>query len=67
MKTIEELQDAIKMNVLLVWNDPQPIKNQNYDITYIEPITDDFDVDTPILIQYGYGSEAEVLLSEISV
>jgi hypothetical protein len=40
-----------------IWNE--------YSIIYIEPITDDFDEDTPILIQYGAGSEAEVFLHEI--
>ena len=65
METIFKLQKAIKENKQLFWNDPLPIKGNNYEITYIETITDDFDNDTPILIQYGGGSEAEVFLHEI--
>lgn len=67
MKTIKALQKAIKENKTLIWNDPDPIKNSDYTIFYIEEITDDFSNDTPILIQYGSGgSEAEVFLHEIT-
>jgi hypothetical protein len=65
MRSIKELQKAIKEGVSLKWNDPDPIDGNDYSIIYIEPITDDFDEDTPILIQYGGGSEAEVFLHEI--
>jgi hypothetical protein len=65
MRSIKELKKAIKEGVTLMWNDPDPIDGNDYAISYIEPITDDFDEDTPILIQYGAGSEAEVYLHEI--
>lgn len=65
MKSIKELQQAISKGVALTWNDPDPIEDNDYTITYIEPIDDSFDEDTPILIQYGDGSEAEVFLHEI--
>jgi hypothetical protein len=64
MKTFNELRTAIQNNTLLVWNDPDPIEGNDYTITYIEPLTDDMDKHTPILIQYG-SSEAEVFLHEI--
>jgi hypothetical protein len=65
MKTFDELKEAIASNKKMVWNDPDPIEGNDYTITYIEPIDDDFERDTPILIQYGEGSEAQVYLHEI--
>jgi hypothetical protein len=65
MKNFDELKEAIASNKQMVWNDPDPIKGNDYTITYIEPIDDEFDSDTPILIQYGEGSEAQVFLHEI--
>jgi hypothetical protein len=65
MKTINQLREAITTNKKLIWNDPNPIKGNDYTITYIEPIDDDFERDTPILIQYGESSEAQVFLHEI--
>ena len=67
MKSFTQLKKAVKDNVPLVWNDPDPIKGNDYTITYIEPLDDfeDDDRDIPILIQYGGGSEAEVYLHEI--
>jgi hypothetical protein len=66
MKTFEELKNAIQERAPLVWNDPDPIEGNDYGITYMEPIQDDFDLDTPIFIQYGEGAEAEIYLQEIS-
>ena len=65
MKTFEELKNAIEKRIPLVWNDPDFIEGNDYKITYIEPIQEDFDDYTPILILYGEGSEAEVYLHEI--
>ena len=65
MKSIEELRKAIEDNLPLVWNDPDPIDGNDYTITYIEPLVDDIDEYSPILIQYGEGSEAQVYLHEI--
>ncbi len=68
MKTFKQLRKAIADKKTMVWNDPDPIKGNDYTITYIEDISDfedEFDRDTPILIQYGGGSEAEVYLFEI--
>ena len=67
MKNFTQLKKAIKDNITLVWNDPDPIKGNDYTITYIEPIDDfeDDDRDITILIKYGDGSEAEVFIHEI--
>lgn len=67
MNSIEELKEAIASNKKMVWNDPEPIEGNDYVITFVEPLDEDFDEDTPILIQYGEGSEAEVFLHEISL
>ena len=67
MKNIGELKKAVAEKKQLVWNDPDPIPDNDYNITYVEPL-DDFDDDEnymPILIQYGAGSEAEVFVHEI--
>lgn len=65
MKSFDELKQAIASNKKMVWNDPDFIEGNDYTITYIEPIDDDFERDNPILIQYGEGSEAQVFLHEI--
>lgn len=62
---INKLREAVKNNVPLQWNDPDPIEGNDYTIIYIEPLEEDFDDFTPILIQYGGGSEAQVYASEI--
>ena len=67
MKNIQQLITAIKYQKTLVWNDPDPIEENDYAISWIEGITSDFNRDTPILIQYNNGmSEAQVFLHEIS-
>lgn len=70
MKSLQELKEAIATGQDLYWNDPDPIPENDYKITWIEPITpeleEDFDQDYPILIQYANGaSEAQVYLHEI--
>ena len=65
MKTFKELKKSIDNNEELVWNDPDPIENNDYTISWIEPISEDDDEYTPILIQYGECSEAQVFLHEI--
>lgn len=68
MKTIVELKKAISEGKTLVWNDPDPIPGNDYTITYIEEIDDEwFDDYDPILIQCGENSEAQVYLHEILV
>lgn len=67
MKSLNDLKKAIENKVPLVWNDPDPIPGNDYTITYIEPLMDDIDDYSPILIQYGRGSEAEVYLHEILI
>jgi hypothetical protein len=67
MKNLDDLRKAIEDKVPLVWNDPDSIRNNDYTITYIEPLMDDIDDYSPILIQYGRGSEAQVYLHEILV
>jgi hypothetical protein len=66
MTTINELIGAWKNKVPLIWNDPDPIDDNDYTITFVEELDEDlFDGVTPILIQYGEGSEAQVFLHEI--
>jgi hypothetical protein len=68
MKNLNDLKKAIENKVPLVWNDPDPIPGNDYNICYIEELTDDIDNDSPILIQYNDGvSEAQVYLHEILV
>jgi hypothetical protein len=67
MKTIEELKRAWVNNLILVWDDPDPIKGNDYTISYIEDLSD-LEEDSPILIQYNNGgSEAQVFLHEILI
>lgn len=66
MTSIIELKTALKNNVPLVWIDPDPIDDNDYTITFVEELDEEvFDGYTPILIQYGEGSEAQVFLHEI--
>ena len=64
MKSIIELRCAVDTKEPLVWNDPDPIKDNDYTISWIEDLY--FDIEEPILIQYNNGkSEAQVFLHEI--
>lgn len=70
MRSLAELKQAIADKKELVWNDPDPIKGNDYTINFIEEIDEEFNdddfVDYPILIQYNnFGSEAQVFLHEI--
>jgi hypothetical protein len=70
MRNLAELKQAVVENKQLVWNDPDPIKGNDYTINFIEDIDEEFDEDDfsmyPILIQYNdFGSEAQVYLHEI--
>ena len=69
-----DLKNAVASKEKIVWNDPLPIKGNDYEISYIEPLGqfNDFEdeelADVIILIQYNKGgSEAEVFFSEISL
>lgn len=66
----QQLKKAIENNIPLVWNDPEPIEGNDYSITQIvdfpdEEFDDEFFEDFILTIQYGAGSEAEVLPNEI--
>ena len=70
MDSVIELKQAIADKKELVWNDIDPIDGNDYTITFIEDIDDEFDEDDfsmyPILIEYNNGgSEAQVYLHEI--
>ena len=67
MKTLKELKNAVQENIPLVWNDPDPIKSNDYTITFVEDIyEEEFDDYTPIHIHYNGGvSGALVYLHEI--
>ncbi len=70
---LSEIKEAKAQDKKMVWNDPDPIEGNDYEITYIEDLSkyngfnDEEMEDAPILIQYGRGSEAEVYLSEIAL
>jgi hypothetical protein len=65
---IKLIKQAINNNKLLAWNDPDPIKGNDYTISYIEKLDEDHDEYTPILIKYNNGkSEAEVFAHEILI
>jgi hypothetical protein len=70
METFKELKEALINKKTLVWDDPDPQEGNNI-ITFVESLDDIEDDEDPsgypILIQYGEGSEAEVLLSEINL
>ena len=69
MKKLSSFKKAISENRKFFWCDPEPIEGNNYLISSIETLPIDLTEGTiqdyPILIQYGEGSEAEVVLSEI--
>ena len=65
--TKQEIETAIENKEKLVWNDPDPIEDNDYTIQKIWGINDE-----TAMIQYGsnnqkYLSEAEVYLSEIKL
>ena len=63
-KTIKELNEACEKNMKIIWNDPEPIKGNDYTITYYDYV----DKFSPILILYnGSSSEAEVYLHELMI
>lgn len=63
--TYKQIIAAMKIGTPLIWNDPDPIEGNDYTITSIREMIDGEDDNSPILIQYGGGSEAEVFLHEI--
>jgi hypothetical protein len=66
IKSTKELEKLYKLNKTLVWNDPDPIKGNDYTISWIEDGITSLDKLDPILIQYNNGlSEAQVFLHEI--
>jgi hypothetical protein len=73
MKTTTEKWKSIKNHFnsggKIVWNDPDPIKDNNYMVSFIEDISEeDIEAYTPILIQYnGGGSEAQVFIHELLI
>jgi hypothetical protein len=68
MKKLIELKKAISDKKTLIWNDPNPIENNDYNISFIEDIDDNIEEYDPILIQYNNGgSEAQVFLHEIII
>ena len=69
MKTWRDIKTHFNSGGKLVWNDPDPIKNNDYTISYLEDIPDgEVDIYAPILIQYNNGgSEAQVFLHEILI
>lgn len=65
--TYKQIQTKFKAGEKLTWNDPDPIKNNDYTISYIEELDDEeLDEHFPLFIKYNKGnSEAQVFLHEI--
>ena len=64
------IKEHFKNGGKLLWNDPDPIKGNDYVVSFLEEIPDDEEIDrtTPILIQYNNGdSEAQVFLHELII
>jgi DNA-dependent RNA polymerase auxiliary subunit epsilon len=66
MQSYNELISAIYNERQLIWNDPECIEENDYTITFIEQISDEYDEYTPILIRYGKNSETLAYLHEIN-
>jgi hypothetical protein len=64
-----KIKEHFNKGGILIWNDPNPIEDNDYKISYLEDIPDEeIDDSTPILIQYNKGdSEAQVFLHEIII
>ena len=65
-----QLQSALIQKIPLVWNDPAPIEGNDYTINSLNGmpnaiLPEDEWKDCILLIQYGEGSEAEILPHEI--
>ena len=71
IKTYQDLDTLYEYDIPLIWNDPDPIKDKDYTISYIESLVylyDEEDTNTSIYIQYNDGgSEAQVFLHEILI
>ena len=66
MQTFKELYKAVQEKKEIVWLDPCQIRGNDYTISFVEQLSEnEQDFYSPILIQYGNGSEAQVFLSEI--
>lgn len=64
----EDVVKAYKEGTPIYWNDPDPIKGNDYKISFLEELDEAPDADYPILIEYNKGvSEAEVYLHEILI
>jgi len=64
------IKEHFKNGGKLVWNDPKPIKDNDYQVSFLEDIPDEEEINnyTPILIQYNNGdSEAQVFLHELMI
>lgn len=70
---LSQIRKALKNGTPLVWNDPDPIDGNDYNIKEIHNIPSPVDCndedgdDCVLLIIYGDGSEAEVYPYEISL
>ena len=64
--SIKKLKEYWEAGKKLVWNDPDPIKGNDYTITWIENL-EGLSSEDMILIQYGQGSEAQIFIHEILV
>ena len=68
-KRWKDVKDHFKNGGKVIWNDPEPIIGNEYQISFLEDVSDEeIDDYTPILIQYNNGgSEAQVFLHELII
>lgn len=64
---VKEFLKAYQDKEQMIWNDPDPIKGVDYTVSSIFINSDLVDEDSIILITYNSQSEAEVLISELSI
>jgi len=68
MNTYLEIKNSFEKGLKIFWNDPDYIKGNNYQLSFLEDINEEVDGHTPILIQYNNGgSEAQVFLHELII
>ena len=65
MRNLKELKEAISSKATLVWNDPDPIDENDYTISFIEPLGDIED-DEDIFDRYD-GDNYIVTVKKIEV
>jgi hypothetical protein len=68
-KRWNDIKHHFKSGGKVIWNDPEPIIRNDYQVSFLEDVPDEeINGHTPILIQYNNGgSEAQVFLHELII